>query len=345
MSSDADSNLPPELRSALDPDASGAEEPPSWGRVWELLDHAAPPDEALPDAEDTWAGVRAHLEETSASNPDRRPRNRRPARRASRRRRRWGWGTAATAALLLVLAVWWWTSPVEVTAPPGTTVTHTMPDGSTVELNGDTRLTYPRTLSSVALLESDRRTVQLRGEAYFEVEDGDRPFLVETPAMHVEVVSTRFSVRSRPGEDDEAHVALAEGRLRVARSAASERTLPLRPGQVATTSPRGTRPTVRDTSIDRVTAWRRGGFAATARPLPAVARALERRFGPSVRLDASINSETRSTPLTLYYSRNVDLESILHDICMARGLTYRATASGYVLSPADGNDAQSPRSP
>jgi len=332
-----DSNVPAELREALERARADGNGAPGLEEMWDLLDGAAPSDEALPDADETWAGVRDHIEE-EGTDEERRAEARPPRRPASSRsvqHRLWRWGSAAVAALLLVGAVWWWTQPVRVTAVPGTTVPQTLPDGSTVELHGDTRLTYPRTLETVSILEAERRVVQLEGEAYFEVESGARPFIVQTPSMRVEVVGTAFSVRSRPGEADDAHVALAEGRLRVTTQTGTGTNVTLHPGQAATVAANGALTAVRDTSVERITAWRRGGFAATARPLPDLAQALERRFGQPIRLSPSIEAETRSNPLTLYYSQGADLETILHDVSMARGLTYRSTAQGFVLVPAD----------
>ena len=293
--------------------------------------------------EDDGAGGADGTDDEEGADEERRAENRRPRRPASSRsvqHRLQRWGSAVVAALLLVGAVWWWAQPVDVTAVSGTTVTRTLPDGSTVELHGDTRLTYPRTLETVSVLEAERRVVRLEGEAYFEVESGPRPFIVQTPSMRVEVMGTAFTVRSRPGEADDAHVALAEGRLRVTTRADTSINIALRPGQAVTVGTDGALTAVRDTSIERITAWRRGGFAATARPLPVLAQALERRFGQPIRLSASIDAETRSDPLTLYYSQGAALETILHDVSMARGLTYRSTAQGFVLVQAD--DRQSP---
>jgi ferric-dicitrate binding protein FerR (iron transport regulator) len=339
-----DPKLPPELQEALEQASSDDGRASDLEDMWALLDGAAPADEALPDADDTWAAVRDHIEDEETDEATRRAADR-SSRRVHRPSERWGWrwGSAVAVAVVLAVATWWWTQPVEVAAVPGTTIAHTLPDGSTVELYGDTRLTYPRTFATIPFLEAEQRVVQIRGEAYFEVESGERPFVVQTPSVRVEVVGTAFSVRSRPGETNDAHVALAEGRLRVTDRAASRTTLTLRPGQAATLHPDGTLAAVRDTSLERITAWRRGGFAVTDRPLPALAQALERRFGASVRLSASIAPEARTAPMTLYYSEDADLETILHDVALARGLTYRSTAQGYVLVRAD--DRPSPQSP
>ncbi len=335
------SDIPPELQSLLERERAEDGSASDLEEIWARLDRAALPESALPDAEDTWAGVRRHIdsEETSEA-PQRRDRRARPPTTSlSTQQRRWRWVGAATAVLALLLVGWWWTQPVEMTAPPGPPVTRTLPDGSTVELHGDSRLTYPRTLSSISVLEAERRVVHLRGEAYFEVDAGERPFIVQTPSVWVEVVGTAFSVRSRRGNSKEALVALEEGRLHVTNRAGTTSKMTLHPGEAALWDPNNALRRVSDTSLARVTAWRRGGFAATDRSLSGLARALERRFGHSIRLASSISPDARSAPLTVYYSSDADLETILHDVCMARGLSYRTTANGYVLLPADESEA------
>lgn len=335
-------NIPPELREALEEHRSDGQKPSDLEDVWKLLDGAASSDEELPDAEDTWAGVREHIEEGGGQNErraaDRGPADQRSA-RSPGRRRRWRWTSAVAVLLVLALAAWWWMRPITVQTAPGATATRTLPDGSTVELNADSRLSYDRTFSTVSLLEADRRRVRLRGEAYFEVEDGDRPFVVQTQTARIEVVGTSFSVNSRSDDDGSTLVALAEGRLRVTGRASGATQASLHPGQAVTVGRAGPLTAVRDTSIDRVTVWRRGGFAVTGAPLPDLAEALERRFGQTIRLDPSIPDPARTAPLTLYYARDAKLKQILHDVCMARNLTYRATANGYILSRAGGTQA------
>ncbi|PQJ34943.1 hypothetical protein BSZ35_10345 [Salinibacter sp. 10B] len=341
-----ESNIPPELREVLEGHRSDGQQSSDLEEVWDLLDDAVPSDEDLPEAEDTWAGVREHIEGSSEEN-ERRADDHNPADRSSARpsaqQRRWRWGSAVAVLLVLAVAGWWWMRPLSVRTAPGATVTHTLPDGSTVELNADSRLAYDRTFSTVSLLQSERRLVRLRGEAFFEVEDGVRPFVVQTPTAQIEVVGTSFSVNSRVDEEEGTLVALAEGQLRVTGRTANARTTSVQPGQAVTVGRTGPLTAVRDTSIDRVTVWRRGGFAVTGAPLPDLAEALERRFGQTIQLDASISESMRTAPLTLYYAQNADLEQILHDICMARNLTYRSTANGFVLSRA--GDTQASRLP
>ena len=67
----------------------------------------------------------------------------------------------------------------------------TLPDGSVVWLNSETRLTYPDQFAG------DRRLVTLEGEAYFEVaKDAKKPFIVQAGEIDVEVLGTSFNVNS-----------------------------------------------------------------------------------------------------------------------------------------------------
>lgn len=62
-----------------------------------------------------------------------------------------------------------------------------LPDGSVVWLNSETKLTYPSQFAS------DKRLVSLEGEAYFEVaKDTKKPFVVQAGEIEVEVLGTSF---------------------------------------------------------------------------------------------------------------------------------------------------------
>lgn len=336
MSRDSPQDLPSELREAIEEETNTDtdEGAPDLERLWSFLETAKPPSSVLPDASNTWTAVHRHIEPTA--DADRRSsttRTERPS-QSTPRRSRWRWGAVAAALLIGVLAAWFWKQPVAVTTAPGTSVTHSLPDGSTVELNGDTRLTYSRTMSTLSLLEDSHRTVYVRGEAYFEIQPTERPFVVRTSTAQIEVTGTTFAVRTDTG-DTETHVALEEGMVQVRGRTASEQAVTLQPGQAVRVGRDGLTAPPADTSIQRVTAWRWGGFAVTAQPLPAIARALERQFGTPVAISSSLPREVTTAPLTLYYSQDITVETILHDIAMARNLSYRHTArDGYVLGPA-----------
>ena len=84
----------------------------------------------------------------------------------------------------------------EVMAATGSVIRYELPDHSVVWLNSGSTLRYP------TVFKKDNRNVELKGEAYFEVEaDRKRPFYVNTPAgLSVYVYGTKFNVNAY--EDD-----------------------------------------------------------------------------------------------------------------------------------------------
>ncbi|WP_112902767.1 FecR family protein [Salinibacter ruber] len=341
----------------------------SLGAVWELLGGADAPatEEADPDAAwDALTEAHPELDATPANGTasgtaprakqtEAAPESRRRQRPARQSRRAHSWRVAmglAVATLVLAGGLWLWRQPVTITAPPGQQRTAALPDGSTAHLNSGTTLTYRRGFQSWPFVDAARRAVELGGEAFFEVEDGDRPFLIETASAEVAVTGTRFNVRARPGnarpenaDRDDARsaaprsadpaaateVTLVAGRVEVAARTRPERRVVLsEPGARSQVAGPDASPTPPERAAPKYAlAWRNGGFAAQARPLTSVLQDLERRFDATLRLHDSVE-ETRA-PVSLYYPEAPDLETILHDLCTARNLNYRPTSRGFEL--------------
>lgn len=96
-----------------------------------------------------------------------------------------------------------------ISVPSGQTAKVALPDGSKVQLNACSSLTFPHHFS-----ENGAREVALQGEAYFEVNhDEAHPFLVHAHEFNVRVLGTQFNVRSYPAETHS--VTLSEGIVRV----------------------------------------------------------------------------------------------------------------------------------
>jgi len=65
----------------------------------------------------------------------------------------------------------------------------TLPDGSKVWLNSNSKLTYPKTFNA------NQRTVKLEGEAFFDVtKNPEQPFVIENADFEVKVLGTSFNV-------------------------------------------------------------------------------------------------------------------------------------------------------
>jgi len=84
---------------------------------------------------------------------------------------------------------------VQTDAHPSEYKLVTLPDGSTVKINANTRLSYPEGF------DGDKRMVNLSGEAFFQiVKDPAHPFVITTSNASVEVLGTSFNVSAYPDE-------------------------------------------------------------------------------------------------------------------------------------------------
>lgn len=82
-------------------------------------------------------------------------------------------------------------------------------DGSIVTLNARSELSYPE------VFDGETREVQLKGEAFFEVErNPEKPFIIQTSSVEVGVLGTSFSVRARE-EEETATVVVSSGSVEV----------------------------------------------------------------------------------------------------------------------------------
>ena len=126
-------------------------------------------------------------------------------------------------------------------------------DGTKVWMNSDSKLIYP-----TAFKVSGTRTVELSGEAYFEVaHHKNQPFIVNTNQQQIEVLGTHFNVKAYTNELAQ-ETTLLDGSIKVS---VLNKSKILKPGQQATTLKHATNikviPFV-DTGM--VIAWKEGLF-------------------------------------------------------------------------------------
>ncbi|AOE85328.1 FecR family protein [Pseudomonas sp. TCU-HL1] len=142
----------------------------------------------------------------------------------------------------------------------------TLADGSTLELNGRTRVAVK--------YGTDHRLVRLEaGEAMFSVTpDRARPFVVEAGPGRVTVTGTRFNVR-RGAQD--VRVAVESGRVLVA-GERGEASRPLLAGDGVRVAASGTVGPVQRIDIATITAWRQGKLIFNDVPLAEVVEEVSR---------------------------------------------------------------------
>jgi len=85
----------------------------------------------------------------------------------------------------------------EVVANRGEKANLTLPEGSALIINSDSKIIYGNTYNQ------KERLLKLEGEAFFDVKhDPDKPFIVECGDIKVRVLGTSFGIKSYANEDD-----------------------------------------------------------------------------------------------------------------------------------------------
>ncbi|TFV97693.1 FecR family protein [Algoriphagus kandeliae] len=141
------------------------------------------------------------------------------------RMRKWLFSFRQIAAVLIIgVSLWYFWSlgqkervlPVEEittseivqrTTPKGQKATFILEDGTKIFLNSNSQIRFPKKF------EKESRQVTLKGEAFFEVAEEERPFIVQTADIEVEVLGTSFNVKE--SEEGLLSVALVTGKVRI----------------------------------------------------------------------------------------------------------------------------------
>lgn len=233
----------------------------------------------------------------------------------------WKW-VAAAAVLLLVAGAGFLLSPKTVRAPRGKMVSLTLPDGSTVALNSGSSVTYNR------LFDITNRNIKLNGEAFFSVGKDEDHFIVRAPNATVEVIGTKFNVRSWGGAPDKrTEVTVVEGAVHFYPADHPDKSVAVPAGDLSILSATMDQPTQpKAVTIDNFTGWRDHKLIFNNRSLRFIFRELERRFNIRIQLEA--RNLARET-LTAYYDHPKKVEPVLKDICRVKGLHFSKTTDGY----------------
>jgi ferric-dicitrate binding protein FerR (iron transport regulator) len=141
------------------------------------------------------------------------------------------------AAILLVTGYETFYSPsasvamLQVTATNQVLNKFTLPDGTSVSLNNDTKISYPKKFGSKT------REVNIEGEAFFEVKPNkNKPFIIHAGKAQIKVLGTSFNVSAYPAAR-QVEVVVQTGRVQVLnKTAETSRTneLILTPGDKGT---------------------------------------------------------------------------------------------------------------
>jgi ferric-dicitrate binding protein FerR (iron transport regulator) len=188
-----------------------------------------------------------------------------------------------------------------LTVPRGSRVVSlTLSDGTVVWLNAESSLRYPVVFSG-----SDR-TVEVTGEAYFEVaKDPSKKFFVRSAALTTEVLGTHFNVNTYHDETS-MKVTLLEGSIRV--SAKDElHAVQLKPGQQAEVSGPSDIRVLANVDLEEVMAWKNEYFMMKATSLASLMRQMARWYDVEVAIKGNLADKKFGGAI----SRNVNLSTML----------------------------------
>ncbi|GAA5522342.1 FecR domain-containing protein [Aliifodinibius salicampi] len=233
----------------------------------------------------------------------------------------WKW-FAAAALVLIVFGAGLFLIPQTERAPYGETAKVVLSDGTEVELNSGSEVQYN------LLYGWTNRNLQLKGEAFFDVQQGDQPFIVYANKSAVEVTGTQFNIRAwGEASSGETEVTVTEGSVRFYPSEYPGRSVILTQDQQSRWSVNIEQPTAPKTAqADRILAWRDRKLAFDQQPLSVIFKELERRFDVDIEFkDLNMANDT----LSAFYATPEGAESIIKDICRVKGLRYAETANGY----------------
>jgi transmembrane sensor len=205
---------------------------------------------------------------------------------------------------------------------PGEKIRFTLPDGTQVHLNSESKLLYKTDFSN-------NREVHLRGEGYFVVaKDEGRPFMVFTEEITTKVLGTSFNVRSYP-EDQQVSVAVTTGKVALSKSEITDNNR-----QVVLESDQWADYTIDSHSfqtgsgdVSYLTAWNEGVLLYHDKQLSDVAIQLERWYGVTISFE---NEELKGCVIRGEH-RDETLTNVLNAISYAFDLEYRIEGREVVL--------------
>jgi transmembrane sensor len=242
------------------------------------------------------------------------------------------WLAAAAVAALLLLAGWWFLQApaqadfTEVTTNYGEQKRLNLPDGSSIVLNSNSKLSYRVTGKSV-------REAYLDGEAFFSIKHlkDHRPFQVRTAdGCTVEVLGTEFNVKRRSAGTD---VVLQSGSIRLSAQTAGETIQKLlKPGQLAEVRPRNQGIQVSEVAAKKVSDWRNGIIhLENTTSLREVKALLKEHFGLDLEVAAeALWEEDLDGSLSIKSSKE-----FIDSICLALGMRAERKGNAVIFSKAN----------
>ncbi len=188
-------------------------------------------------------------------------------------------------------------------------------DGTKVFLNAGSKLYKPDTFST------NRRIIELTGQAYFDVKsDPERPFVIKTNSLEIEVLGTSFDVNSYE-DNGEFIVSVSQGRVELRMENRGTEKLILNAGEVGIYSPPTKKMTLKKIEdFGFYNGWMDGRLVFNNESVRDVMKRIERWYDVTVHWEIE-NSESYDKKLTADL-KTKSIRDLMDVISAATGISY-----------------------
>jgi len=213
---------------------------------------------------------------------------------------------------------------MNVATPRGGTYQIILSDGSKVWLNAASSIKFP-----ASFIGEKRRSVELVGEAYFEIaKNANQKFVVTTKNQEVEVLGTHFNVNSYLDERD-VKTTLLEGSVRVSLSKqeglGSE--VVLNPGQQSVVST--SKLSVTSVDVNDIVAWKEGKFVFVRENVTSIMNKIARWYDVEIIYEGDV----RRKALGGSVSRFKNVSEVLEMLSATKAVQFRIEGRNVIVMP------------
>lgn len=184
--------------------------------------------------------------------------------------------------------------------PAGQKTRINLPDGSTVFLNSESKITYSEDFAS-------NRRIELEGEGFFKVaRDENHPFTVESRGVLTTALGTSFNVSTFRHQDKVA-VTLVTGKVRLEQKG-SNNSIDLNPGEESLLSQGQEELSKYVVEVFDKISWTEGVLRFAETPFDQMVTTLERWYGVKIQ----VNGNPGALKATGTFDSNESLRNVLH---------------------------------
>ena len=224
------------------------------------------------------------------------------------------WIAAAIVVIFFALGSFIRFYTVGVETPAGQHLEAFLPDGSRVNLNAKSSISYHPYWWKI------NREVKLEGEAFFEVQKGKK-FTVVSHRGTTQVLGTSFNIFAR---EDVYKVTCITGTVKVKSSQGFEAII--KPNTRAEVAANGKINLLTNIDTFPEISWKKNIFIFTATPVVAVFNEIERQYDVVIQVQAEEGIRYSGN-----FNKDQDVEGILDYVCPALGLKYVRESHGKYL--------------